>query len=166
MWGSVVIRKLKNPALDSLLPMVRRELKYEGIASSLKDTFGTSHKVQKRFIEAHEMAGTIPDPSNSSVAALKRMREHMEIIDHMERHIKLSTEEDISQTIVSQNYVETLIGLLPMRTLIEKKLEFASTNVVERKSQYEEIKGWIQFHQRFLSNQGISAVLTWRQTDT
>ena len=80
----------------------------------------------------------------------------MEIIDHVERHIKLSTEENINQTIVSQNYVKTLIALLPMRVKLEKKLELASTNVAERKSQYEEIKGWIQFHQRFLSNQGIS----------
>ena len=115
-----------------------------------------SHKILERFIEAHKAVGTIQDPSSSSVASLKSMRGHMEVMDHVERHIKLSTEEDISQTIISQDYVETLISLLPLRMLIDKKLEVASTNAVERKKQYEIIKNWIHFNQRFLSKQGIT----------
>ena len=156
MWGGVVISKLKGPALDSLLPMVRREQKYEDIALALKGSFGRSIQVQKRFIEAHKNAGMIPDPGTSCTAALKMMREHIEIMEHAGRYIKLSKEENVIQTIVSQDYVETLIDLLPMRVKLEKNLECVSANDNERKKQYEVVKGWIQFHQRFLSNQGIN----------
>ena len=73
-----------------------------------------SHKILERFIEAHKAVGTIQDPSSSSVASLKSMRGHMEVMDHVERHIELSTEEDISQTIINKDYVENLISLLPL----------------------------------------------------
>ena len=103
MWGGAVIRKLKNPALENLLPSVVKDQKFDEIVSALKEQYDMSHKIHKRFIEAHQNVGAIQDPSSSSVASLKSMRGHMEVMDNVERHIQLSTEEDISQTIISQD---------------------------------------------------------------
>ena len=61
-WGGVVIRRLKSPSLDILLPTVRREQKYEDIVSALVKRYGRSLEVKKRFIEAHKTKGVIPDP--------------------------------------------------------------------------------------------------------
>ena len=137
--------------------MLKREQKYDEIALALKGSFGRSVQVQKRFVDTQKTAGSIPDPAlgTSGAAALKMMRGHIEIMEHAERYIKLSKEENVLQTIVNRNYVKTLIDLLPIRVKLENNLEYVSANDNERKKQYQVVKEWIQFHQQFISNQGI-----------
>ena len=101
---------MKNPALENLLYSVVKDQKFDEIVTALKVQYDMSHKIHRRFIEAHQSVGKIQDPSSSSVTSLKSMRGHMEVMANVERHIQLSKEEDMKETIISQDYVENMIS--------------------------------------------------------
>ena len=94
MWGGVILSKVENPALSSIPPYVKRDLKFEDICSALKENFGGAMKASETIMKAHENANVIPDPYTSSTAALKVLRDHYEILEHTERFISLSTDKN------------------------------------------------------------------------
>ena len=155
MWGGIILSKLENPALARIPPDVKRDQKFEDICSSLKMIFQSSLVATKNIMMAHEFASTIPDPYTSSTAALKVLRTHYEILEHAERFISLTSEENAAQTLMTGSNVEQLLNLLPQRVrMSDANLGIVEVNEEKRQRQYEAIKKWINDSQQFLLLQG------------
>ena len=90
----MILSKVENLALSSIPPYVKRDLKFEGICSTLKAVYGGAMKASENIMKEHITASIIPDPYTSSTAALKVLRDHYEILEHTERFISLSTDKN------------------------------------------------------------------------
>ena len=87
MWGGIILSKVENPALSSIPPYVKKDLKFKDICSALKAVYGGAMKASENIMKAHITASLIPDPYTSLTAALKVLRDHYEILEHTERFI-------------------------------------------------------------------------------
>ena len=62
MWAGFILCQVQNPAISSILPYAKREMKFEDICSALKTVYGGAMKASENIMNAHIAAGQIPEP--------------------------------------------------------------------------------------------------------
>merc|ERR1712102_101076 len=145
VWGTMILERIKDPALSNMPLSTRRDGNYDEICSKLNLVYGGAIEVGQNIMRAHTKAGRIPDPSYSPEAALKVLRAHAECMEHAERFINLSNDPAADAEIMSGANLKDILNLLPLRIRQQdKEFKTAATNVEERKKQYLKIKEWVR----------------------
>merc|ERR1711999_49626 len=90
VWGTIILERIKGPALSNIPLSTRRDGNYDEICSKLSLVYGGAIEVGQNIMGTHMKAGRIPDPSYNPEAALKVLRAHAEYMEHAERFINLS----------------------------------------------------------------------------
>ena len=85
VWGTMILERIKDPALSNMPLSTRRDGDYDEICSKLSLVYGGAIEVGQNIMRAHAKAGRIPDPSYNPEAALKVLRAHAECMEHAER---------------------------------------------------------------------------------
>ena len=71
VWGTMILERIKDPALSNIPLTTRREGKYDEICKKLNLVYGGAIEVGQNIMNTHMKTGTIPDPGYYPEAALK-----------------------------------------------------------------------------------------------
>ena len=157
VWGTMILERIKEPALSNIPLTTRREGKYDEICKELSLVYGGAIEVGQNIMKEHMKTGTIPDPSYYPEAALKVLRSHFECMEHAARFIELSNYPSADAEIMTRANLKQILNLLPLRFRQEDdSLNTAETNVARRKEQYLKIKDWVGKMQQKLILRGTS----------
>ena len=144
IWGTMILERIKEPALSSIPLTTKREQKFDDICKELSQVYGGAIEVGHNIINAHLKARSIPDPSYHPEAALKVLTGYYECMEHAARFIELSKDANAEAEIMTGSNLKQILSLMPLRIRQEDdSLNTAETNVVKRKTQYMKIKAWV-----------------------
>ena len=145
VWGTIILERIKDPALSNMPLSTRRDGNYDEICSKLSLVYGGAIEVGQNIMRSHMKAGRIPDPSYSPEGALKVLRAHAETMEHAERFINLNKDPKAEAEIMSGANIKDILSLLPLRIRQQdKEFKTAAMDVEERKKQYLKIKNGSQ----------------------
>ena len=145
VWGTMILERIRDPALSNIPLSTRRDGNYDEICSKLSLVYGGAIEVGQNIMRTHAKAGRIPDPSYSPEAALKVLRAHAECMEHAERFINLSNDPAADAEIMTGTNIKDILALLPLRIRQQdKEFNTAATNVEKRKKQYLKVKKWVR----------------------